>query len=129
LLGAKEVQRVAREAEAACLAGEGGLAADLATTLAMTLQRLARSAAPMLEAGRAQAGLAVLQSAGELEPRALPDLIALLRQQNLSAAARFMSISPQIYGLLGKETYELAREHIDNLRFRDAADALQAISR
>jgi hypothetical protein len=40
-----------------------------------------------------------------------------------------MSISPQLHGLLGKETYDLARAHIDNLRFRDAADALQAISR
>jgi len=129
LLGAKEIQQVAREAEAACVAGEVELAADLATALAMMLQRLARSAAPLLEAGRAQAGLAVLQGAGELEPRALTDLIELLRQQNLSAAARFMSISPQLHGLLGKETYDLAREHIDNLRFRDAADALQAISR
>jgi len=40
-----------------------------------------------------------------------------------------MSISPQLYGLLGKDTYEVAREHIDNLRFRDAAEALQAIPR
>ena len=71
----------------------------------------------------------MLRGAGELEPRALTDLIELLRQQNLSAAARFKSISPQLYGLLGKETYELAREHIDNLRFRDAAEALQVIPR
>ena len=54
MLGAKAIQQLAGEAEAACVAGEVELAADLATTLAMMLQRLARSAAPLLEAGRAR---------------------------------------------------------------------------
>ena len=53
------------------------------------------------------------------------DLIDLLRQQSLSAMDRFSSISRQLQSLLGKESYELVRDHVDNLRFSDAANALE----
>jgi CheY-like chemotaxis protein len=125
LLGAKAIQQLAGEAEAACAAGQLELAAHLATRLATELQRLERSANPLLEAARAQADDAALADGDALEPRALADLVDLLRQQSLSALDRFNAISPQLRRRLGKESFERVRDHIDNLRFSDAARALE----
>ena len=69
MLGAKAIQQLAGEAEAACAAGEVERAARLATRLATMLQRLEQSAAPVFEAARAQAEDAALTSGGELEQR------------------------------------------------------------
>jgi glycosylphosphatidylinositol transamidase (GPIT) subunit GPI8 len=54
------------------------------------------------------------------------DLIDLLRQQSLSATDHFTSISSQLRRHLSKDSYALVRDHIDNLQFRDAANALEA---
>jgi len=56
-------------------------------------------------------------------------LIGLLRQQSLSATERFASISPQLRRHLGKASYDAVRDHVDNLEFTDAADALDACQR
>jgi HPt (histidine-containing phosphotransfer) domain-containing protein len=125
-LGAKAIQRLAGEAEAACVAGEVKRAAHLATRLASQLQGLRQSASPTLKAARAQAeGSLALLSDGEIEPQVLVDLVDRLRQQSLSVLDRFTSISPQLRRLLGKDSYEVVRNHIDNLQFRDAANALE----
>jgi PAS domain S-box-containing protein len=125
MLGAKAIQQLACESEAACAAGDAARAAQLATRLATILQRLQQSAAPALMAAQTQEA-ATLSNRAELEPQDLVDLVELLRQQSLSAIDYFSSISPQLRGLLSEESYELVRNHIDNLQFTDAANALEA---
>lgn len=39
---------------------------------------------------------------------------------------RFGALSRPLRSHLGKESYELVRNHIDNLNFSDAANALEA---
>jgi PAS domain S-box-containing protein len=124
MLGARAIQELAGEAEAACAAGDVDRAAHLATRLAALLQRLRASAAPAL-ADLAQTQEESPFTGAKIEPQALADFIDLLRQQSLSAMDRFGSISRQLESLLGKESYELVRSQIDNLQFSDAADALE----
>jgi PAS domain S-box-containing protein len=124
-LGATAIQRLAGEAEAAYAAGEADRATGLATTLAGLLQELRRSAAAALAADPAETEKEVPPVGAGIEPQAVVDLIELLRQQSLSAMDRFSSISRQLHSLLGKESYELVRNHVDNLRFNDAANALE----
>ena len=128
MLGAKAIHLLAGEAEAACVAGEVDLASDLAASLAALLQRLKECAAPALNASYANTKEEVA-SGVELEPQALTDLVGLLRQQSLSAMDRFRSISPQLRRLLSTSSYELVRDHIDNLQFSDAATALEESQR
>jgi len=128
MLGAKAIHQLAGEAEAACVAGEVDLASDLAASLAALLQRLKESAAPALNASYGNTEEEVA-SEEELEPRALADLVDLLRQQSLSAMDRFRTISPQLRRHLSASSYELVRDHIDNLQFSDAATALEESQR
>jgi hypothetical protein len=58
------------------------------------------------------------------EPIGLDELLGLLRRQNLSALARFDSIAPELQERLGDNAFQNVREHIDNLRFSEAATAL-----
>jgi CheY-like chemotaxis protein len=124
MLGAKAIQHLAGEAEAACAAGEVERAAHLATRLATQLLRLHQSATPTLNALRAEAGEAALASDGDLEPQLLIDLIARLRKQDLSAVDCFSAIAPQLQRCLG-QSYALMRDHMDNLRFNDAVKVLE----
>ena len=124
-LGATKIQQLAGEAEAACTAGEIDRATYLAARLAALLQRLRRSAAPTLAAGSAETEEEALLLNATIEPQAVTDLIDLLRRQSLSAIDRFSSLSRQLQCLLGKESYELVRNQIDNLDFSDAANALE----
>ncbi len=131
MLGAKSIQHLAAEAEAACDAGEIVRVADLAMNLTTQLQKLRQSATPTIDAARlraeeaAQVEEATLPSDGELDPKALFDLVELLRQQSLSALDRFRSVSPQLRRLLGKASYDLVRDQVDNLQFSSAAKALE----
>src|SRR5450631_579236 len=125
MLGAAAIQQLAGEAEAACAAGEVDRATYLATRLAALLQRLQRSAAATLAANPAKTEEEAPLVGATIEPQALADLIDLLRQQSLSAMDRFSSLSRPLQSVLGKESYELVRSHIDNLQFSDAANALE----
>jgi HPt (histidine-containing phosphotransfer) domain-containing protein len=129
LLGAKAIQHLAGEAEAACASGEVARASSLATTLGAHLRRLQRSAARAFMAAQAQVDKELLPFGDELKPQDLTDLINLLREQSLAAVERFGSISPQLQRLLSKDSYELVRDHIDNLQFSDAAMTLEASQR
>jgi len=129
MLGARAIQQLAGEAERACAAGEAERASSLATNLGAQLRRLQESAAPALMAARAHIEEEVLPIEDELKPQDLADLINLLREQSLAAVDRFGSISPQLRRLLSKDSYELVRDHIDNLQFSDAAVTLEASQR
>jgi CheY-like chemotaxis protein/two-component sensor histidine kinase len=124
-LGATAIQQLAGEAEAACVAGEVDRATSVATRLAGLLQGLRQSAAAALAEDPAETEEELPLFGAEIEPQIVVDLIDLLRLQNLSAMDRFNSISRQLQCLLGKESYELVRSHVDNLRFSDAANALE----
>ena len=126
MLGAKAIQSLAGDAEAACASGEVEQAAHLATSLATLLHQLRCSAAPAFTAALAQVYEPARPSSGELEPQVLHDFVGLLRQHNLCALDRFSAISPQLRQLLGKELYERVRDDMDNLRFTDAANTLEA---
>jgi hypothetical protein len=64
---------------------------------------------------------------GELKASQLVDFIRILRLQSMSALNRFAPIAPQLRSLLGQDSFEIIREHMDNLRFVEAADALQQL--
>ena len=125
LLGAKSIQRLAGEAEAACVGGDVALAAPLAVDLASELHRIRQSAEPAFQSRQAPAEEALVQGEGPLEMDALAELVGLLRQQRLSAMDRFKALSPQLRGHLSQGEYERLEEHLDSLRFSDAADILE----
>ena len=70
-----------------------------------------------------------LPDGGNLGSQIVTDLVVLLRRQSLSATERFGSISPQLQRLLGADSYELVRSHMEHLQYTDAADALEACQR
>jgi hypothetical protein len=78
----------------------------------------------MLDAARADAA-ALLPSEAPLEPRALAELIDLLRRQSLSALDFFGKMAPQMRRFLGKDTYSQVSEHVDNLRFTEAFSVIE----
>ena len=124
-LGAKAIQELAGEAEAACVACELERATHLATRVAAMLQGLRQSTASAFAAAPAWAEDEALLSGDALEPQVLAALVDLLRRQSLSAKDRFNSLSPQLRRLLSTDSYKLVRDHIDNLQFSDAANALE----
>ena len=125
LLGAKAIQRLAGEAEAACVGGDVALAGPLAAALACELHRLRRSAEPAFQSRQASVEEMLPQGGDPLEMDALTEFVGLLRQQKLSAMDRFKALSPQLRGHLRQGEYELVEEHLGNLRFGDAADILE----
>ncbi len=125
LLGAKAIQRLAGEAEAACVGGDVALAGPLADDLASELHRLRQSAEPAFQLRQAPADEVLGEGGDPLEMDALAELVGLLRQQKLSAMDRFKTLSPQLRGHLRQSEYERVEEHLDNLRFGDAADILE----
>ena len=125
LLGAKAIQRLAGEAEAACVGGDVALAGSLAEDLASELDRLRQSAEPAFQSRQAPAEEVLQQGGDPLEMSALAELVGLLRQQKLSAMDRFKTLSSQLRGHLRQGEYERVEDHLDNLRFSDAADILE----
>jgi PAS domain S-box-containing protein len=126
MLGAKAIQQLAGEAEAACAAGEIDRAAHLATILATQLQLLSSSAAPVLEAACVEGAEVAPRIGGELQPQELTSLVRQLRQKSLSAMDHFSSMSPQLRQVLSKDSFEQVRDHIENLQFDDAVRVLEA---
>ncbi len=124
MLGARTIHTLAAEAEAACVAGAAGKAADLTAALAVHLQRLRESAAPVINAARA--GAAAIGSAdAEFVPHLVGELVDLLRHQNLSALDRYRTLAPQLRGALGAVSSEALRGYMEALQFDVAADLLE----
>jgi CheY-like chemotaxis protein len=127
LLGAKTIQRLAGAAEAACVGGDVALAGPLAVDLGCELEHLRRSAEPAFQSRQAPAEQAPLQDEASLTPDTLADLVGSLRQQRLSAMDRFKALSPQLRAHLRQGEFERVEDHLDNLRFNDAADILETV--
>jgi hypothetical protein len=135
MLGAKAIHQLAIDARAACVAHELESAENLANALAVQLRRLRISAAPIFEAARVQAELAeqaeqaAPSAEAGLEPQRLMDLVHALRQQNLSALQHFNDLEPQLRRHMGRDAFAVVREHMDNLRFIQAAKVLEESQR
>jgi PAS domain S-box-containing protein len=128
MLGAKVIQQIAIDARAACLAGDTDHASALTRTLAVQLQRLQQSTGAMFDLAKLQSERAEQSmQTGEVELQLpqLDDFIRLLRAQKLCALQRFVELSTQLRHSLGKEAFEIMRDYINNLRFSDAARALE----
>jgi PAS domain S-box-containing protein len=126
MLGARSIQHLAAEAEAASRAGELDRAAELATRLDLELHQLLESAGPAISAERGgQAPDVAAPGEAVLEPQHLAGLIELLRQQDLAAVGRFAAISSQLALRLGPQPFAQVLLHMDNLRFTDAMKVLE----
>ena len=126
MLGANSIHRLAIALEAACAPTNIDTLRRLAPVLAEELHQLAANHRASL-ARATDAPQPELPPVGtELDRSPLIHLIALLRQQNLSALARFEALSPQIRRMLGDGPYGVARGHVDSLRFHEAAESLES---
>ncbi len=125
LIAAKTIQDLAAEAEMACSVGDRSLASSLSDKLSHHLHKLARDAAPVLDAIASPVEDGGVSSEAELDPAELADLVQLLRQQSLAATQRFERISPQLRRMLGREPFELLQLYVENLRFAEAARLIE----
>jgi PAS domain S-box-containing protein len=126
LLGAKKIQQLASAAEAACVELDFDRAMLLSEELTSQLRALGQSAESVLSLSQRRVAGPTSSSDDRLDPQAVTDLLALLRQQSLSAMDQFRSISPQLERSLGDGSFEFVRDLIENLRFSEAATALAA---
>jgi hypothetical protein len=132
MLGAEAIRKLAADTRAACVAGEFEQAQNLAAALAVRMQQLILGAAPVLERARAEAEQTRRDSAScdvTIKPQQLLDLIQMLREQSLSALQCFAEISPALRRRLGERLFEIIRDHMDNLRFLEAAKALEDVTK
>jgi CheY-like chemotaxis protein len=124
MLGAPEIHRLAAEAESACRNGDPGVSARLIANLQIEMEKLQKSATPVLQAARIEADAVIPSSAVSLAPHLLAELVELLGQQNLAAQNYFATLTPQLRQHLGKIQFEILRDHINNLAFGDAVSLL-----
>jgi hypothetical protein len=129
MLGADAIRQLAVDTRAACVDGDIERARRLADVLTVHMRRMSLSAAPVLRQARIEAEQASRGSPScevTVQPRQLIDLIQLLREQSLLALQRFDAIAQPLRRHLGDELFEITRDHIDNLRFMEAAKAIAA---
>jgi len=99
---------------------------ELAASLTRQLNRVRQGAAQFLEEKQPEPAVPTAAGSDRLDPSALANLLALLRQQKLSALECFAAISPQLLRLLGKASHDRVRSYLDNLQFQEAATVLEA---
>jgi CheY-like chemotaxis protein len=132
-LGANAIQQLAVDVRAACVAHDIKHAERLAVALADQLQRLRQSAAPIFATARVHAEKAdqdaqdALPRDLALDPRQLAEIIELTRQGSLAVLQRFAAIAPHLRRIVGRESFDILRDNIDNLRFDTAITALLEI--
>ncbi len=110
------------------MASEFTLAQRLVRALQLELHRLSESAEPVFEMARkasVHAEKTPVQCDVPLKPEHLAELIHSLRQESLSALYRFDTLSPQLEPFLGVKPFDVVREHMENLRFIEAAKLLE----
>ncbi|MCE9657480.1 MAG: PAS domain S-box protein [Burkholderiales bacterium] len=124
-LGAKGVQRLAAQAEEACLAGHSPMLDELLRRLSAELGRLRAASAPLLLAPAEEEPGEALP--GGLNAPALTTLLKQLRSADLAALDGFKTLSPHLRRLLGPQSFDAVRRQIDALQFDLAASALQGV--
>jgi PAS domain S-box-containing protein len=126
MLGARVIQGLAARAETACAKGSVEQAASLATELIERLRHAHRSATAALREPGTRIEAAAPEEPRPLAPGAVARLVELLNEQNLAAVAEFDRLSPALKLWAGAETHGTIDTHIENLRFTEAAVALEA---
>ncbi|MGQ3051911.1 MAG: CHASE domain-containing protein [Roseateles sp.] len=129
LLGARDVHRLAGEAENALRAG--ATIADVhpgLSALDQSLQGLMQAAHPVLAAGEAVGAstLPVAQASSAVTGEALAQLVSLLHQQDLSAVQHFQALAPSLTAHWGTDYCGQVRHAVQELDF---LAALQLIER
>ena len=124
-LGATDVTLFATAAEEHCRARDGARAAH-ATRQLLEALRVLQQAANLRDVDDAATMAGEPGSPLEIDAGSLADLIRLLRDSDLAAIDRFTALSPQLLQRMGKGPFNLAREHLDNLRFAEVATELIA---
>ena len=128
MLGAKGVQQLAGQAEAACRGGDAALARALRQRIATEIAALQRAAGPFLDATSQQATVSVVAAMPGHPPAQVVEveaLVAMLREQSLAALDRFAALAPGLCAWAGPSTFAAIGDDVDNLRFAAAADALE----
>jgi len=125
LLGAKAIQELAREVGVSCVAGTLDRAAELTSRLAVELEQLQEDVAIALMPASGEIDAPPSESA--LEPTAVAELVTALNRHHFSATSKFSLLSPQLRHHLSLESFDLVRDHIENLRFREAAQMLEVV--
>lgn len=137
LLGAREVHRLAGEAENALRAGAQPAAVH-PTLLALKqgLQDLEQAARPVLLLHERAEQDALLREEAAPSPVAvaaptaadLAQWLDLLRQQDLSAGPRFQELAPALEALWGRAPLRLVREAVQDLDFSGALRLIEQMS-
>jgi PAS domain S-box-containing protein len=128
LLGVTEVHKLAGLAETALRAGAAGPAVlAIVKSLTLALEKLSKAATPLLEAHQAASAQALALQAGatggaevSLEP-----LLALLRQQDLSASQEFQRLSQALLVRWGAPKYHQFQNLMEQLDFAGAQQFLE----
>lgn len=123
MLGAKTIQELAADAESACLSRDFVEAARVSSALNVRLQQLRRDSTITLSEEPPPDDR---DQDDPLPTSRLEHLSKLLRDQNLAALDEFKAISPQLQALLGRHGHATMRNHVEDLRFKDAAEVLAA---
>ena len=126
LLGAREIHQLATEAEAACRGGGAEVCADLSAQIAGKLRQMKSSAALLICASTQEEHSLASETPEPISAPALQALIRLLRQQSFEALDRFNEVAPSLRLSLGDASFGRLRQHLDQLRFGEMADALES---
>lgn len=130
-LGAMRIFDLAGLAETAAAAGDLAEFARLAGAVDAELDALRASLAEVktLPAARAPSTSINQPDRDERGALDLDGLALLLRRQSFAALRSFDAVEAELHGLLGDDTVDALRDHIDHLRFQAAADLLERIAR
>ena len=121
-LGAKEIHRVAGQAEAAYLAQDAAQAERLARQIGTQLGRLGKDAASLFEGPAPDDDAA---ASGEDDPQALIAFTRLLRQHSLAALDELPRVGPLLRRALGRTSFGVLRDLVENLSFEEAAEMVE----
>jgi CheY-like chemotaxis protein len=129
MVGATSIQLLAAETEAACARGDAAGALQHTSGLAVLVQRLVDCTGPLflaekLREEQSRIGASAWAPDGAVARERMAELIALLGTQTLSAVDRYEAITPQLRSLLGEAAFAVVGDHMDNLRFTEAARIL-----
>jgi HPt (histidine-containing phosphotransfer) domain-containing protein len=124
-LGARSIAALAAQGEEFCRAHDAQNMERTLRQLAAELDALRQHAMPWLQE---QDDDMPEPGPGTLDAAAVKELLEQLRRSDLAALDRFQRLAPQLRGLLGSRDFSRVRQQMDNLRFAEAASALERMA-
>jgi PAS domain S-box-containing protein len=126
-LGAKSIENLAARAELACLGGHTERAGAALRPLVEALKALRQHAGPVLQRAQERAAQPPMAASAPLDPAALAALVGMLNHSDLGALSAFAELSPSLRLIMPADAFGQLSEHIDNLQFAEAAQALATL--